>query len=335
MIDLLIVGPLGGTHIAGSIARAASELGLSTQVEDTSEAYQGPSIPKAIAWRFGDRKPYRITKFATRIASIIDRQEVRRLLCVGQCPLTSNVIELARRRGTKCLVFSTDDPWNPAHRAEWYLQSLPCYDAVFTPRRSNIEELRSLGCRDVSYLPFGYDPELFPAGEPQSSEGVKPEVLCVGGADADRRRFIAEFVASGGRPTLVGGYWDRYPETRHLTLGLKTPSELRRLTVSADVNLCLVRRANRDGHVMRSFEIPALGGFLIAEDTADHRAIFGDEGSSALYFNSAREAAEKAKWAVNHPAERLAMARATHMLVTKGGHTYKDRLVAMLERLAV
>jgi spore maturation protein CgeB len=85
---------------------------------------------------------------------------------------------------------------------------------------------------------------------------------------------------------------------------------------------------------MRSFEIPAVGGFILAEDTLEHRAIFGEEGTAALYFNSAPEAAEKAKWAIGHPVERLAMARAAHRLVTAGGHTYKDRLASMLESVA-
>ena len=46
-------------------------------------------------------------------------------------------------------------------RAKWYLHALPHYNVVFTPRRSNIEDMLQLGCREVRYLPFGYDEFLF------------------------------------------------------------------------------------------------------------------------------------------------------------------------------
>lgn len=334
MIDLLIVGPTGGTHIAGSLVRAAAELGLNAHVEDTAPAYNGQPFARALMWRLGGRKPYRLNEFSSRVRGILERGGVRRLLCIGQSPLTAEVLQAARTRGVTCLAFSTDDPWNPAQRASWYLRSLVHYDRIFTPRRANMEDFRSIGCRDVRYLPFGYDPALFAPTAGIADDEHAAEVLFVGGADSDRVQFIEDFIAAGGRPLLAGGYWDRHPKLRSRALGLKSPAELSRLTAGASVNLCLVRRANRDGHVMRSFEIPALGGFLLAEDTAEHRAIFGEEGSAALYFGSAREAAEKSRWAIGHPLERKAMARAAHKLVTMGRHTYKDRLVDMLEPVA-
>ena len=51
------------------------------------------------------------------------------------------------------------------------------------------------------------------------------------------------------------------------------------------VSVCLVRRANRDEHVMRTFEAPAMGACLAMEDTSEHRAIFGEHGHAVLYFS--------------------------------------------------
>ena len=96
------------------------------------------------------------------------------------------------------------------------------------------------------------------------------------------------------------------------------------------VNICLVRRANRDGHVMRSFEIPAVGGFMLTEDTEEHRAFFGPEGQCVLYFKTPKEAAEKSHWAIANATERQRMAAAAHAKITRGGHTYTHRLQTML-----
>ena len=98
-----------------------------------------------------------------------------------------------------------------------------------------------------------------------------------------------------GSPVLLAGaYWDRYPAFRAYALGIKPPEIVRALTAAAKVNLCLVRRANRDGHVMRSFEIAAIGGCIMAQDTDEHRDISGPEGEVVIYFRDAKEAAQRA-----------------------------------------
>jgi spore maturation protein CgeB len=118
---------------------------------------------------------------------------------------------------------------------------------------------------------------------------------------------------------------------RPYALGHKSPGEVAALTAAAKVNLCLVRRANRDGHVMRSFEIAALGGCMLVEDTAEHRNIFGQDGEAVAYFQSAREAGERAKTLLTDPAERARLSASVFARVSAGRHTYRDRLLSMLE----
>jgi spore maturation protein CgeB len=182
----------------------------------------------------------------------------------------------------------------------------------------------------VRYLPFAYDDGLFntsPSGAPSY------EVLFVGGADRDRVAFMTEFMREGLRPALVGGYWGSFSETRAYNLGIKGVDTIRQLTVAAAVNLCLVRRANRDGHVMRSFEIPAIGGFMLAEETPEHREIFGAEGRCALYFKTPGEAAAKARWALANAEERYRMAYAARAMIISRRNTWADRLVQILAAL--
>jgi spore maturation protein CgeB len=258
----------------------------------------------------------------------------RTLIAAGHAPIRGNEIVKLRAAGVRCINYSTDDPWNPTHRAGWHLDALREYDIVFTPRTSNIEDLRALGCRDVRHLPFGYDEDLFKEALSREIGLSEPvDVLLVGGADRDRVGFVTEVMKAGLRPTLAGGYWDHHRHLRDRSLGIRSAEDLRTLTAHAGVNLCLVRRANRDGHVMRSFEIPACGGFMIAEDTAEHREIFGPEGECVLYFANAEEAAQKTRQALADPAARRRMALAAHRRITRGANTYRDRLNQMLEAL--
>jgi spore maturation protein CgeB len=121
---------------------------------------------------------------------------------------------------------------------------------------------------------------------------------------------------------------------RSYALGHRPPEALCTLTAAAKVNLCLVRRANRDGHVMRSFEIAALGGCMLAEDTSEHREIFGPDGEAVVYFRSAQEAAERARTLLAEPSERARLSAAVRARILGGPHSYRDRLASILETAA-
>ena len=73
---------------------------------------------------------------------------------------------------------------------------------------------------------------------------------------------------------LYGEFWQRFPATRSLTRGQADAETVRRAILQTKVTLCMVRRANRDGHAMRTFEVPASGGCMLTEDTEEHREIF-------------------------------------------------------------
>ncbi len=329
---LAIVGGFDGTHVGGSLRRAATHLGIDTVKFDVGNA-GGNRILRATLWRLGDRRLPGMHRFSQSVVAGCRQSEPEILIATGIAPLTSMVLRTLKAMGIVCVNYSTDDPWNPVLRAFWHLRVLPEYDAIFTTRRANIGNFADIGCAEVNYLPFGYDEQLF-CRRACFSDEMAPDVLFVGGADRDRVAFVTEFLRTGPRVALVGGYWERYPAMRPYALGQRTPDNVCALTVAAKVNLCIVRRANRDGHVMRSFEIAAVGGCMLAEDTAEHREIFGPDGEAVVYFRTPREAAERAGSLLANPAERARLSGAVRARVSCGAHTYRDRLVSIIEAVA-
>jgi spore maturation protein CgeB len=327
---LAIAGAFDGTHVGGSLWRAATHLGFETAKFDVSQAICGNRILRAALWRFGDHKPPGMDRFSRAAVDGCGQFEPEILIATGMAPLTGSALRSLRAMGTTSVNYSTDDPWNPTLRASWHLRALPEYDMIFTTRRANISSFKDLGCREVHYLPFGYDEWLF-FPRPRALEGPAPDVLFVGGADSDRVAFITEFLHTGPSVALVGGYWDRSHRMRPYALGQRAPEALCALTAAAKVNLCLVRRANRDGHVMRSFEIAALGGCMLAEDTSEHREIFGEDGEAVVYFRSPQEAADRARALLTDPARRAQLSKAVEARISAGAHTYQDRLRSILE----
>jgi spore maturation protein CgeB len=85
---------------------------------------------------------------------------------------------------------------------------------------------------------------------------------------------------------------------------------------------------------MRSFEIAAVGGCMLAEDTTEHREIFGDDGETVVYFRDPREAGDRAGALLATPAERARLSREVRARISGGANTYRDRLLSIL-RLAL
>lgn len=326
---LLIVGNSGGTNVAASFERSARQLGLVASLFDSKSAQSSSRLVNSLHWRLHDKRSPSMAPFGARLLDSIGQSQPRYLLTTGLAPVSADVLRAARQQGVLCLHYSTDDPWNPTQRAEWFLQALPFYDLVFTPRQSNLVDFRALGCANVHYLPFAYDDAIF---DPRLSGAAmnNGKVLFVGGADRDRVSFIEQLLDIDIPMQLVGGYWERYKTVRNHALGHKTPQELVTLTRAAALNLCLVRRANRDGHVMRSFEIAALGGCMLVEDTAEHRAIFGPEGECVFYFDGPQQAAGKIKMLLADNARRRRLGAAVQQRIEAGGNTYTHRLKALL-----
>ena len=195
-----------------------------------------------------------------------------------------------------------------------------------------MDDLERLGCRSVCYLPFGFDPTLFfpEAPQPDEAASYRADVFFAGGADADRIPYIAALLEANLTVSLYGDYWDRFGPTRGVTRGHAPPDVLRKAIAGAATCLCLVRRSNRDGHSMRSFEIPAARGCMLVEDTDEHRQFFGPHEEKVIYSQSIGAMVESARRLLADGAVRERLAAAAHGLVAGGGFSYRDRLRSLL-----
>lgn len=331
---ILLAGGATGTHVGASLERSALELGHEARLLDAEQAYRGPRILTALAWRMG-RRPLGLDRYSQAVARAAAQWRPDALVSAGAAPITSAVLKRIDPNVRKA-VYLTDDPWNPSHRAAWFLRALPEYDRVYTTKTALADDLRRVGCRHIEYLPFAYDPAHFHAAETIAADECgryASEVLFYGGADTERIRLVKSLIHQGVPMTLYGGYWDRDPVTRAHWKGQADPVTLRKAVAAARINLCLVRRSNRDGHSMRTFEIPAMGGYMIVEDTAEHRAIFGEDGRCVHYFKGITDAAALIRRMLDLPAERRRMAADCRRLITGGQHTYTDRLRTLLAGL--
>jgi hypothetical protein len=329
-MKVLILGNPAETHVGKHFLSGAKAIGLDASLLDINDAFAGPRFIRSFFWHGLGRRPMRLGRFSANVVEHCRIEKPDFLLTTGIAPLSATAIQAIRSFGVVTCNFLTDDPWNVHHRAPWFMEALPFYDHVFTPRRANQPELVALSRPHIHYLPFGYAPEIHhPPGRMKDEESMawKSEVLFIGGADDERAAMVRSLNTAGVGSSLWGGYWDRYSDLKVHAKGHADPIAFRKLVANAAVNLCLVRRANRDGHSMRSFELPAVGGCMLVEDTTEHREIFGEEGECVRFFDSPTSLVQQAQRLLADPFERQRLALAVRAKICPDDrHTYGARL---------
>jgi spore maturation protein CgeB len=328
--DLLIVGNRGGTNVGGSLEDACKGIAV-TRLIESRRSMEGPLLLRALSWRLAGKRPVRLRAFGDEVVADCRRSRPEVLLATGIAGLDASALRQIGELGVRRALYVTDDPWNPAHRANWFLKTLPHYDRIFTTKRATIADLQAASPAEVSFLPFAYDPRFWhPSPAVAEADGIDSDVMFAGGADKDRVPYIEALADAGFRIALYGEFWQRFPATRSLTRGQADAETVRRAVLKTKVALCMVRRANRDGHAMRTFELPASGGCMLTEYTEEHREIFGEEGRAVVYFRTIAEMVEKTAWLIGNADERRRLALAALDLITRGGHTYRDRMLTIL-----
>lgn len=327
-MKLLIAGVDQEGHVGRFLRQAAIERGIDVRIADTRRAMEGPRLARSLFWRLG-RRPLRLGSFSRETVAMAEDFRPDVLLSTGIAPLAADALRRLSAMGIRLVNDSTDDPWSTFNRSAWFMEALGCYDAAFTPRRSNLADFLELGLRDVRWLPFGYAPEVHFRDDSDAPQFVS-DVAFVGGADADRVPLIASLIRAGHRVSLWGGYWHRFAETRAHARGHADAATLRKVLSHTKCALTLVRRSNRDGHAMRTYEVAAVGAPVLAEDTEEHREILGEDGDAALFFRNESELLDRCAWFVAHPHEGRAMGARLMRRIREGKNTYGDRLDVML-----
>lgn len=331
---VLLVGNPGPTHVGAHLIAAASGLDVELLVADLRDAWTAPVWRQKAEWWLRGHRPAALRTFSERVTLEALQRRVDLVLTTGLAPVDAAALQRLKGSGIVCANFLTDDPWNPAHRAPWFFDALARYDLVFSPRRGNMTDLSAVGGPTVEYLPFGFDPGQHfpdPPVDPAECERFSADLVFAGGADPDRAEVLGAFVRAGLDVSVYGGYWERYRATRSRARGHLDTAELRRAVGGAKVSLCLVRRANRDGQSMRTYEVAAMGGCMLVEHTPEHEELFGADGETVVYFSTIGGAVTAARSLLADDDRRAHLGARVRALMTSGGHTYQNRLRRLLD----
>lgn len=253
--------------------------------------------------------------------------------------ISPRTLDTARRLqpSAKLVAYSPDDMAAQHNQSRRYMAGLAKYDVHVTTKSYNVRELELLGARRMVFVDNGYHPSVHRpvALSQQDSELYGADVAFVGQYERERAEQIEYLAAHGITVTVWGLDWNR----------LKTPPagvrimgrpvwghEYAKVLNATKINLCFLRKINRDLQTTRSVEIPACGAFMLGERTCEHLRLFV-EGEEAEFFASNNELLRKCEYYSTNAAKRTTIAKNGLRRCVDGGYSNHNRLAKVLSLL--
>jgi spore maturation protein CgeB len=293
-------------------------------------------IPGRIRSRCGWLNRLDLACINHRLVEAARQEAVDAVVVTGGDRILAETVKSIRSMGITTALWTTDPPRGSVP----ILRAAPFYDHVFCQGTEFVDLLREHGIDSAQWLPVGCDPERHHTVELTDDESRQygSDVVFVGSHYPEREALfesLADFDLA-----LWGPGWDRLrtgsPLRHRVRKAHTVPSEWLRIYSASRIVLAThwcdpdnrfpVHQASP-----RVFEVLACGAFLIADRQRDILSLFKDE-EHLVGFDGAEDLRSKIRYYLDHPEERLAIARKGREEAA-GRHRYVDRLGKLLSVL--
>ena len=302
------------------LARGFREAGHAVELVGVDEFI--PAVDRSLAAR-GVRRamsPFCQWQFNRRVRQSVRLRRPDFVLVFKGTAVTMATLAAVRRRGVWLCNFwpdvSTAGHWRVDRRI------FRLFDHVFTTKSFGIADLDAqLGVTNTSFLPHGFDPQVHRPIAPGPGGSETALVSFVGAWSPHKEACLAHLAAAVGseKLTVWGGGWDRVRSAalRRAVRGTPVYGDFYALAIAESrINLGLLSEvvpgaSSGDLITSRTFHIPASGGFLLHERTAELAAYF-EEGREVACFGSPDELVKKVVHYLGNEPERRRIAEAGH-----------------------
>lgn len=340
-LSILIYGDFRPDRLAASYQRAFQQIGHDIVPFDI-----GPASVRLAPWlrhRIGHRATSRsmqlrrlgARKYNRAFVEAVKQHKPDLTFIINGDFLMPETLTQVRSLGSKVFIFHADNPFpgNAAHRPE----ALPCAlesDCYFIWSRYWCQRLQSIGVRRAEYLGFAWDEELFPY-MPLSSQ-PEHDVVFIGGWDKEREAVLTPLATQCDLKIWGPPYWiertkPNSPLRRCWQGGALEGAEVSAVIAKSKVVLNVLRRQNLpDGVIMRTYEVPGSGGFMLSTRTEGAKREF-PEGVAGAYFGDVQDCIGQIKYFLEHDHLRRDIARKAHEVVCQS-HSFRHRVQQIVQR---
>jgi hypothetical protein len=332
--SLAYIGPLFEGSTTKSRMESLASLGWDVAPFDiTPYRRMGNRLTRSMAARLHAGHPVRhLNADLQKWAQGVSRSVGLLWIDKGTWVYPETLAALKRKFGCPALHYTPDAQIN-SQRSRHFLSSLPLYDYCVTTKEWEVGDYRDHGARCVLLTLQGYA-DSFDRQESTPRERVlyASGIGFVGHYQAHYAGRLRALAASSLDFRVWGDAWHKRGNSvdwlRGRTgpglFGESYPAALR----CATIGLGLLGKHIPETSTTRSFEIPAVGTFLLAERTDKHRELF-EEGREAEFFGGDEELADKARFYLENDEARTRIANAGYERCRRSGYS-SCRLLSQL-----
>ncbi|MEJ7676458.1 MAG: glycosyltransferase [Segetibacter sp.] len=296
--------------------------------------YYHKSILNKILFRIGYKKIY--TKINIKLRAKILEFHPDILFVFKGMEVFPQTLRFTKNHGIKAVNYNPDNPFIFSGKGSGnrnITNSFSLYDLHLTYNLEVKNKIEREYNTPVKMLPFGFDvdKDLYIRCLNQS-EIIKTCFL--GNPDKERAEFIMGLANEGILIDVYGNNWDKFISHSNVIVHSSVYGEdlwktLRRYRVQ----LNLMRIHNVNSHNMRSFEVPGVGGIMVAPNTIEHNLYFENQKEIFLY-NSVIDCSKTIRELLSFSsteADSIRQNARTRSIAS--GYTYKDRAKQLLIEL--
>jgi spore maturation protein CgeB len=262
------------------------------------------------------------------------------LWCDRPLDIRPETLKEAKRKhpSLKIVAYSLDDMVEQPHNGSaLYLRSIPLYDLHVTTKSYNLAKLAKRNAMQILFVNNAFCPRVHFPMELAPEERLRYGGLVgfVGTYERERAEMLMALAREHISVRVWGGSWPNRLSSATPYLRVEgrdlMGEQYRRALNSFEINLGFLRKINGDLQTTRSVEVPACGGFLLAERTEEHRALF-EEDVEAVYFSSTAELIRKVKYYLKDKSLRNKIALEGFRRAAEA-YTYQAQLESVLGNL--
>ena len=340
-LRVLIVCELWQGSDSYAMARAFRRAGHSVTIvsEDT---FGGPSwVNPALKLARRVLRPLIVRDFNETLARKAEELQPHILFVCKGAMVTPSAIQRAKAAGAWVAMWWPDVSFF-AH-GPYIPRVVPHYDWIFTTKTFGLRDLETrFGVRSASFMPHAFHPEVHRKFRCDASdyERYACDVSFIGTWSPKKQALLEAL--TDRRPDIKlkiwGAQWDKAgPKLKRWLVERETiGAEYAKAIRLSSINLGILSEArpgasSGDLITARTFHIPACGGFMLHERSAEIGEYFV-EGEDCALFGGAAEMIDKVSYFLAHPDERKAITEAGHVRCLASGNAVDDRVRTVLAK---
>lgn len=281
-----------------------------------------------------------ISKISGRFLELCEQEKPELILIFKGMEISPNSLMEIKRMGVYLVNYNLDHPFTYFSRGSGnknVYNSLPIYDLHIT-YSSYIEKeiIAKYPSFLTAVLPFGYNKNIIVDLNEFNIFNEKKFPCFVGNPDINRAKIINRLAHEGIEVHVYGHDWNNFLSNNNSNIKIFNPvygEEYYKTLQEYRVQLNIFRPHNKNSHNMRSFEVPAVGGLMLASESDEHKSFF-KEGTEAFYYSDTTDLIEKVRYILNLPdSEAYKIRLEAKERSIKSSYSYQERAYQLSEIL--